>query len=382
MKKNSKEQGFTKKVIFTSCALFLSCLVTLILIEATLYFFPVNEGLRATPVNNDNPIFKFQANRKAQYSKHWNFDIRNKVSINNDGFVNDIDYKEGQATPLLSLIGDSYIEALMVPYAETISGVLHRKSKNKRVYSFAASGAGLSQHLIWAEYAREKFNSEFFIFFIIANDFSEALAKHEKSPGFHRFKRINDNDWSMVLAEYNPSLTRKILRNSKLAMYLITNVKVHNIMNIDLKLGKNDKRESFVSNFSANYNEEFWNDATWATRTYLDNVEKYTSAKSRNILFVIDGIRPQLYNGKFEKSVIESFWYQMRKYFMQEAAKRNYEVLDMNKLFSEDYNVNKKKFEYKTDAHWNSYGHFIVAKSITKTKVWNKFLYSNQIETK
>ena len=186
----------------------------------------------------------------------------------------------------------------------------------------------------------------------------------------------------MVLAEYNPSLTRKILRNSKLAMYLITNVKVHNIMNIDLKLGKNDKRESFVSNFSANYNEEFWNDATWATRTYLDNVEKYTSAKSRNILFVIDGIRPQLYNGKFEKSVIESFWYQMRKYFMQEAAKRNYEVLDMNKLFSEDYNVNKKKFEYKTDAHWNSYGHFIVAKSITKTKVWNKFLYSNQIETK
>ena len=184
MKKNSKEQGFTKKVIFTSCALFLSCLVTLILIEATLYFFPVNEGLRATPVNNDNPIFKFQANRKAQYSKHWNFDIRNKVSINNDGFVNDIDYKEGQATPLLSLIGDSYIEALMVPYAETISGVLHRKSKNKRVYSFAASGAGLSQHLIGLNMQEKNSIVNSLFFLLLPMTFQKLLLSMRKVRAF------------------------------------------------------------------------------------------------------------------------------------------------------------------------------------------------------
>ena len=96
----------------------------------------------------------------------------------------------------------------------------------KKGLFFAASGAGLSQHLIWAQFKTE-FKSDFFIFVIIANDFMESLSKYGTSPGFHRFRFNTDNNWKLELANYEPSFIRKILRKSKLAMYLITNLKIN-----------------------------------------------------------------------------------------------------------------------------------------------------------
>ena len=107
-----------KKVLFTATGIFLSAIFTLLFLELCLHFFPVNEGLRAQKVNAENPIFRFKPNRTAIFSKNWNFDIINKVKINNIGFVNNQDYFNEPDIPLLSIIGDSYIEALMVPFKE------------------------------------------------------------------------------------------------------------------------------------------------------------------------------------------------------------------------------------------------------------------------
>ena len=199
--------SYLKTILFYLFGIFSSITFTLLLIEICLRLLPVNQGLRALPVNYENPIFKFTPNRTALFSKNWNFDISNKVRINNDGFVNNNEYNEKLDTKLLSIIGDSYVEALMVPFEKSISGILDNKTKHydNRVYSFAASGAGLSQYLIWAKYAKEKYKSNYFIFVIIANDFSESLQKYESSPGFHRFVLNENNNWDFKLTEYKPS---------------------------------------------------------------------------------------------------------------------------------------------------------------------------------
>ena len=47
------------------------------------------------------------------------------------------------------------------PHAETLQGRLAADVEGRgRVYSFAASGAPLSQYLVWAEYAREHYAPE------------------------------------------------------------------------------------------------------------------------------------------------------------------------------------------------------------------------------
>ena len=362
-----------KKIIFTLIGISLSSLFTLIIIDLILFLFPVNEGMRALSVNTQNPVFRFEPNRTSQYSKNWNFDIKNIVKSNNDGFVNDFDYDELSKKKLLSIVGDSYVEALMVPFKNSLSGRLQRAASEKRVYSFAASGAGLAQHMIWAKYARDKYKSNYFVFVIISNDFAESLAKYEKSPGFHRFKKSEDNNWDFELANYEPSTIRKVFRESRLAMYLLTNIKVHNLLNFQLQFGVNDERKSYVSNFKADYNEEFWKDAKWATKIYLNNLYKYSGVKPEKIIFVIDGIRQNIYDTN-DKIYTESFWYNIRQYFMKEAKLKGYHVLDMHKEFKKSYRDKKKKFEFKTDSHWNGFGHKTVADSLIKTDLWKNFI--------
>lgn len=363
-----------RNISFYIIGFLLSTIFTIVLIEICFRFLPVNEGLRAQPVNDKTPIFKFEANRTATFSKNWNFDIINEVRVNNAGFVNNNNYDEKSETRLLSIIGDSYVEALMVPFDKSLTGILSKKAKKNRVYSFAASGAGLSQHLIWAEHARKKYKSDFFIFVIISNDFSESLSKYGSSPGFHRFKINHEDEWTMLLSNYEPSILRKIFRKSKLAMYLITNLKIHSIFDIQLNLGKSDNRKKFVSNFDAEVSSEFWNDSLKATNIYLNNIEKFAGVDKDRILFVLDGVRPELYQENGMETVRNSFWVKMRNKFIYEARLKGYDVIDMQEKFSANFKKEGKKFEFKSDSHWSDIGHALVAKSIKESYYWKRFL--------
>ena len=98
-------------------------------------------------------------------SKGWNFSIVNRVHINNAGFVNDRDYEAGETTPLLAVIGDSYVHAPMVSYPDTLHGRLSAAIEGRgRVYSFAASGAPLSQYLVWARHASDIYRPDAMVF--------------------------------------------------------------------------------------------------------------------------------------------------------------------------------------------------------------------------
>ncbi len=157
-------------------------------------------------------------------------------------------------------------------------------------------------------------------------------------------------------------------------MYLITNLKIHRKFNIPLMLGKSDKRQQYVANFDANVSKEFWNDAVSATNIYLNNIKDFTGVKEDKILFIVDGVRPELYDREILYSVRDSFWVKIRNYFIQQARLKGYEVVDMQQDFVKDYNQSLKRFEFETDSHWNSYGHRTVAKSVLKSFMWNNFI--------
>ena len=49
----------------------------------------------------------------------------------------------------------------------------------------------------------------------------------------------------------------------------------------------------------------------------------------------------------------------------------------MQEKFKSDYSINKKRFEFKSDTHWNDIGHKIVYESIKQSDTWNKFFFLN-----
>ena len=159
---------------------------------------PVNEGLHSLPVNEANPIFRFQPNRTSVWSRFWNFSMVNTVRTNNYGFVSNIDYDPTKTTPLIAIIGDSYIEAAMVPYEQTGAGRLAKQLQDgARVYSFGASGAPLSQYLAYAEYVGKEFHPDVLVILVVDNDFDESLLKYKLWPGFHYFEEDAQGNYSI-----------------------------------------------------------------------------------------------------------------------------------------------------------------------------------------
>jgi hypothetical protein len=107
--------GRAKHLLFAVLAITLSVTACLLFAEIVLRFLPVATGMWAMPVNAENPIFRFTPDREFLFSRDWNFSLINRGRINNDGFVNDENYAENDPRPLLAVVGDSYVEAAMVP---------------------------------------------------------------------------------------------------------------------------------------------------------------------------------------------------------------------------------------------------------------------------
>jgi hypothetical protein len=86
---------------------------------------------------------------------------------------------------VLAVIGESYIEASSVRYPETMHGRLAKSMEGHlRVYSFAASGAPLSQYVTWARHAAKDYGATALVINVVGNDFDESLAIYKTAPGF------------------------------------------------------------------------------------------------------------------------------------------------------------------------------------------------------
>lgn len=366
--------GKARQVLLALTAIFISIVGTLVVAEIALRFLPVNEGLRAQPVNAADPVFRFQPNRTSTWSEGWNFESINQVHVNNDGFINSQDYDPSLSTPLIAIIGDSYIEAGMVPFAETIGGRLEADLHGRgRVYTFAASGAGLPQYLVWADYARRQYHPDAFIINIIANDFDESLWHRGQSPGFHHFERMPDGTAVLRRVDYEPSFWRLLLRHSALAMYLVTNMKVQQLLNFSVQsLGANDKRWS--SNVPYESSEAAFADYRWAVDRFLDALPAATGVDASRIVLVFDGLRPDMYDPALLPDAERGTWGVMRSYVMEQARTRGIETVDLHPVFSADYARARRRFEFPHDGHWNSLGHELAAQEIEATPVFRRFL--------
>ena len=147
--------------LLATISVIVGALGCLMLAEIVLRFMPVPTSLYVLPVTPENPIYHFTPHLNFTYSKDVNLRLARHGRTNNDGWVNEQEYQKNDPIPLLAIIGDSYIEATTVPYLQTAQGRLAETLKGRlRVYSFAASGAPLSEYLMYAQYAVSKFKAE------------------------------------------------------------------------------------------------------------------------------------------------------------------------------------------------------------------------------
>ena len=201
--------------------------ICVVVAEVVLRFLPVASSLYTVPVTAQSPVFHFTPNRDFVYSRDWDMVLANRGHVNNAGFVNDQHYQKDGSLPMLAVVGDSMIEAAMVPYRDTLHGRLATALAGKlRVYSFATAGAPLSQYLIWARHAVREYGAEALVINVVGNDFHESHSAYKTSPGFWHYVPDANGELQLRLFEYRPGRLRDVVVASALARYLLFNMQV------------------------------------------------------------------------------------------------------------------------------------------------------------
>jgi hypothetical protein len=364
--------GRAKHLLFAALAITGSVLACLLFAEIVLRFLPVATGMWAMPVNAAHPIFRFTPDREFLFSRDWNFSLVNRGRINNDGFVNDENYAENDPRPLLAVVGDSYVEAAMVPNDKTFyrrqSGKLDGKG---RIYSFGASGAPLSQYLVWARYAAQKYHAGAIAIVVVGNDFDESLLAYNTRPGLHLYAREPDNRLQLRRIDFEPSALRYLVRRSALGRYLIFHLEVlETARQLAARVGlvslAHAAAPQYVGNTAAEASPQRVRDSQEAIAAFFDDLGRMVPLAPDRIVFLVDGARYEA-----EITVTDaSYFGLMRKHFMREASQRGYEVVDLQPLFLERGRDGRTRFEYPIDRHWNATGHAVVAEALATSKAY------------
>lgn len=374
-----------RQTALTLSAVAIGISACLLVMEVSLRFLPVFDGVYLQPVDKDHPVARMEPNRPLTYSVGWSMARSTENRINNDGFVHDHDYRVDKTRKNAAIIGDSYVEALMLPHAETLQGHLGTAVGTKGdAYSFGISGAPMSQYLIWAQYAREHYGADALVLVIVATDFDESLLKYRARTGFHYFDGdLERCDLHLIRLDHRPNPLRPLLRNSALLQYLVFN----------LGLLEGERRQAWLRNIAdRNANDTVGEhqidepatrkgraiapltdriaDSKCAVRTFFRLLPEMTGVSTDRILFVLDGLKA--HTAEARAAAEKGYFSLMRQYFLTEASERGYGVIDADPLFKIRRQENNDVFEMQQDVHWNANAHALIAEQIKGTAFFRK----------
>lgn len=353
-----------KKRLFPIAAAGLSLFLTLLALEIVLCFLPVNDIYRTLPVNEKSPVARFPPDRELTYSKLPWFHLANTVRINNMGFRNDQTYVRSSG-PVVAMIGDSYVDALAVPYAETHFGRLAGSLRgNARVYTFSRSGSPLSQYLVYADYAREEFRPRKMIFVVVGNDFDESNIALNKFEGIHHFEGYSGEKLSLKRVDYSPSFAGEIVRSSRLLQYLVHNAQIQLLPTRLARVFRKKGGKTLVGNTSVEADPKRLAHSRRSVEAFFEMLPEKTGLPPRDVLFAIDGLRWAVYAPDRLEEARASYFGLMREHFMEEARSRGCRVLDLHPAFEAAYKERPERFELKHDGHWSPRAHAIVAQAV------------------
>ena len=216
----------------------------------------------------------------------------------------------------------------------------------------------------------ENFNDVYLIIPIISNDFDESFREYQPTGiGFY-FKKDNSGYEHVPYPKTTSSeIRRALLNNIAFARYLLININAAEIMHkypickLWLDCAPGQKYAANVIEETEEENPKRYYHGYLATKYFLNNLSKVRSSlASRNkTIFVVDSDRHNIYDKKNTKSV---YFDTQRKNFISEAKSMGFTVIDTEEIFIEDYKINKNKFEFINDNHWNKRGHRLVAERI------------------
>lgn len=331
--------------------------------------------------------------------------VRNEIAapyaINAQGWNSGLEaYREARTpgVPRIAVVGDSYVEALQVPpdasMAERLSQTLYAADEPPgEVYRFGMSGAPLSQYVHMARHEVADYKPDWLVVLLIHNDFDESFRFQagRYASSFLKF----DVESGQVVGETPPQPLQPSsfgwFRNFATLRFLVYRWQVRPdviLANLfasspaepqtdpaatpepadvpaDVQADAPPAELEAAPEFAANVNLTdlltVRSDVEAATSYGFEQLQQAATDMGANLLLVMDGDRRSLREGnKYGPALV------LNEMAAREADKLGIAFLDLQPVFSADWDANQQRFEHDVDNHWNAYGHDVAARAVAE----------------
>ena len=260
----------------------------------------------------------------------------------------------------------------MVAYPQTLQGRLAAALAPKfRVYSLAGSGAPLSQYLIWAGFAVREYGARAVVINVVGNDFDESLAAYRVGPGFWQYAPDTNGVLQLKLTPHRAGTLISFARQSALARYVIINLGIQNrLFSIrwlaETIFGKPaNAQPRYAGNTDASTDEKRVRNSLAAIDAFFRDVPERVGLPPERVLFTLDGFR----NADVARDGQGTYFDLMRRAFIEKAAAKGYEVIDLDTRFIPRHARTGESFEFREDNHWNAAGHEVAFEAVMASKL-------------
>lgn len=266
----------------------------------------------------------------------------------------------------IALIGDSYVEALQVANTNSAAELLERRLTERspsEVLRFGISGAPLSQYVHMAEREVQRYRPDWIVVVMVHNDFDESyqFKQGRYTSSFMKF-HIEDG---RVTKELAPAPWRRgpieVLRETATAGFLLYRWQVRPQAIIDLVSPR--PARAVESPYAANVEIG----AILQQRRNIEGVADHATKRLSDIaesigarlMLVMDGDRAAIYSGDPSSPALE-----INRIAAAAAANRQVTFLDLHPIFAAHWALNRQRFNFASDGHWNELGHWVAAQAI------------------
>jgi hypothetical protein len=288
-----------------------------------------------------NPAPHYLPRQRYVYSHGWAM-MNARVGVTNDqGFTNSPDF-EGRANVLV--VGDSFIEALMLDYRDTLQARLN--AALGRVYAAACSGNQLADSLQLVRFYAPRLKPRVIVVFVRPEEVAGLL--DAPARGFAGFV-VADGKATLVHADYAESKLKETVKRSALARYLYYNLGVSDLL----------RRASRLTADIAEGRAVRAQEKRIALGYYLSQLASLADAQAARVLLLVDGDRKSLYAPR--KAGAPELAAD-RELLLELARDYGLDIVDMQPAFAQHWALHHERMDFSpADSHWNAVAHKLAA---------------------
>jgi lysophospholipase L1-like esterase len=293
-------------------------------------------------------------------------EIAAPYAINAQGWnsgVGDYRLDRTPGTARIAIVGDSYVEALQVPFnrstGENLAEILRTPAQAVEVFRFGISGAPMSQYLAMVEREVVRYRPDWVIVQIVHNDFDESY-KFARGRYMSSFLKLRV-EGGRVVGEIPPQPWaagwNEWLRHTATARFFLYRWQVRPEFLISRLLPPAE-----AATYAGNTHVGRALADSAAIEAVTDYVFGRLDAIARSagarLLIAMDGDRAAIYANQESPALV------LNALASRVAEAHRIPFVDLNAAFAADWQAEHRRFEFESDGHWNEHGHKVVAKAI------------------